>query len=78
MRTSVLGAAAVVALQLLTAAAGLSGQEVTYTGSLQLSSGDYFFEEQTTSLYLFNSLTLIPSDRQHHDQLNSQNESFIT
>lgn len=55
-RLSIVGAVAVVALQSLTAAAGLSGQEVGYSGSLQLSTGDYVFDERTTSLYLFSGL----------------------
>lgn len=55
---SSLGAVAVMASQPLVAAAGASGQEVGYRGSFQVSTGDYVFDERTTSLYLFSGLDL--------------------
>jgi len=46
------------ALAISTTPSILLGQEVTYNGSLQLTSGDYIFNERTYSLYLFNGLSV--------------------
>lgn len=40
------------------AAAPASAQSLTYTGSLQGSSGDYIFTERTTGIYLVNGVEL--------------------
>lgn len=38
------------------AAAPATGQEIAYTGSVQVANGDYIFTERTTSIYLLNGL----------------------
>jgi hypothetical protein len=40
------------------AAAPATGQEITYTGSIQVASGDYIFTERTTSIYVLNGLEM--------------------
>ena len=39
-------------------AGAIHGQEVAYTGSLQVGAGDYIFSERTFTLYLFSGLTV--------------------
>ncbi len=49
--------AAGVALAILAAAPPTSSQSLEYSGSLQVSSGDYIFTQRTTSLLLFSGLS---------------------
>ena len=62
MRGLVGGARAALSLVALAsvelAPARLRPQQVTYTGSVQVASGDYTFAHRTTSLYVANGLTL--------------------
>lgn len=47
-----------VVLAILATASSVTGQEITYTGSLQFSTGDYIFTERTNSFYLFSGLAV--------------------
>lgn len=49
---------AVAAISVLSMPGPAAGQEVTYSGSLQYSSGDYYFTERTNSAYFMNGLSL--------------------
>jgi len=49
-------AVAGVVLAILATASVVTGREITYTGSLQFSTGDYIFTERTGSFYLFSGL----------------------
>lgn len=49
---------AVVTAAVLSLAGRAAGQEITYSGSLQVSTGDYYFTERTNSAYLSNGLSL--------------------
>jgi len=51
-------AVAGVVLAILATASAVTGQEITYTGSLQFSTGDYIFTERTSSFYLFSGLAV--------------------
>lgn len=57
MRRISVRAIGVMALFLATVPA-VVGQQVTYRGSVQASSGDYIFTERTSSVYFFNGLSL--------------------
>ena len=52
------GAGIGVALAALALAPPLRGQELSYDGSLQFSTGDYLFTERTNSAYLFSGLRI--------------------
>lgn len=52
---------AVIAATMAAAASGAAAQSLAYTGSAQLSSGDYVFARRTTTLYLANGLALASS-----------------
>lgn len=56
-RAGVRVAAALVALSVPTLAGDAEAQEVTYTGSLQYSTGSYVFTERTHSFYLMTGLS---------------------
>ncbi len=50
------GGVALVAALLLGSASSMRAQELTWTGSLEFASGDYFFTERTSTFYLMNGL----------------------